>query len=179
MTIVSGFPSRPNFATLKIGGESTTAVLVKTKNAGTTITSSTTLTDDPDLFLPLVYPARYLVMAYLWFTEAAGASSGGIKYAMSFTGGAGGQIYSRYSVAQLGGGGVVTDIVAAAFGSGTISGARSVTAGTNDTTSLRVETVFLTTTAAGNIKLQWAQAASSIQGTTLNADSCLVAYRLG
>lgn len=178
-TYVSGFPSRPNFTSLKIGGESSTAVLVKTKNAGTTITSSITPTDDPDLFLPLVYPARYLVLAYLNFQEAAGGGSGGYRLSLAYTGGAGGQIYGRTSTVVLGGG-TPTDVVYSAFPASAIAKAGAiVTAGVNDTSHCRMEFAFLTTTAAGNIKLQWAQATSSAQGTTLNANSCLMAYRLG
>jgi hypothetical protein len=127
-----------------------------------------------------VYPARYLILAYLNFKETAGASSGGIKYSLNFTGGVGGQIYGRSSSVQKGGGGIAVDnVYDLAFpGSAIVSSARSVTAGTNDLTQLRLEFAFLTAPAAGNIVLQWAQSVSSIQATTLTADSCLMAIRL-
>ena len=170
MPDVSGYPSRPNFASAKVGGESLRAILSAVKSADTSRSSTTVLAADPDLTLPLVYPARYLILGYLNFKEGAGASSGGIKYSLNYTGGVGGQIYGRSSSVLKGGGGTAIDLpYDLAFpGSAVVSGARSVTAGTNDLTHLRLEFAFLTAPAAGNIELQWAQAASSIQATKLS-----------
>lgn len=177
---MSGFPSRPNFTSAKVGGESLRAIVSAVKNADTSRASTIVLADDPDLTLPLVYPARYLILAYLNFKEGAGASSGGIKYSLNYTGGVGGQIYGRTSSVQKGGGAISVELNYDGVlpGSVTVSGARSVTAGTNDLTSLRLEFGFLTAPAAGNMVLQWSQAASSIQSTTLLANSSLMAIRL-
>lgn len=180
MAGVGGIPANPNFLTVRKAGEHLRAMLAAVKSADTARASTIVFAADPDLTLALAYPARYLILAYLNFKEGAGASSGGIKYSLNFTGGVGGQIYGLSTAVQKGGGGIPVALpYDLAFpASAIVSGARSVTAGTNDLTSLQLQFAFLTAPAAGNIELQWSQAASSIQATTLTADSCLMAIRL-
>jgi hypothetical protein len=145
--------------------------IVAYKTATETVTSSTTLQNDDQLFLPVAVNARYIFDSALFYTGAA-SPAGDLK--LSFSGPAGATMkwanrgvnssgLSQYNV--------VVETLAA-------GSPRAV--GTNGATEMAAFPMGTVTTSStsGNLQLQWAQNASSATGTALLAGSVIRLVRI-
>lgn len=146
-----------------------------TKASDTTITSSTTLTDDPELSVAVAASTIYKIHAVLYLF---GASAGDFKGVLTWPSGTclsfGGFGLTTGSV----GASTAADIDAQAFGSDATSPSGTRSFGVPDTNGAMVtlEATISVSTTPGNIVLQWAQNASSGTGTTVKAGSWMHAY---
>jgi hypothetical protein len=171
---IGGFPSRPNFATAKIGGESLRAVLAAVKNADTVRSSTIVLANDPDLTLALATPGRYLVYVEMPLLLGVGVS-GGFQACLAYSGSSG-QIVGNtqiWSTSALAGFGNFDTLGAAAT---ILGGGTTYNASTEKHYARMVCTLL--TASAGNLTLQWAQSTSTAVTATLRANASLTATRL-
>lgn len=143
----------------------------KVKPADTSRASTTTLADDPDLVISLV-PGTYLIGVTAVFSD--GNAAPGSKFKLAFS--------SSYTFAtgffQAGTDGTTSaayrsypNAVDADLFAGNLS------FGTADTFYQGTGTLLVT--APGNLTVQWAQAASSVNATKFKAGSSLYAQRVG
>lgn len=144
--------------------------MIRTKQAAQSVTSSTTLVDDDTLWVPLEADATYLVTLTLAVT---GATAGDVKTAWTIPSGATGQR------ACLGLAGASTSATASDASNRSTTWTASVPYGVTTTASTVMEDGTITTAAAaGVLRLQWAQNASSGTATIVEAGSYLQVERL-
>jgi len=146
------------------------------KATSTTRSSTTTLTDDPDLVIALEANATYIVEVFIRYGAVTAEQ---FKTAWTVPSGAtGGR--SRVGVAST----VNDTTTGGPFGSGAFgvhAFVTSLTYGTRNSTSNQVgatEVGTVTTTNAGNVALQWAQNTSGATGTVLASGSYMRAKRI-
>jgi hypothetical protein len=145
---------------------STTGVITKKKPVDQSITNSTTLTNDNDLFVPINANDSMVIEGYLHvFT---GSSTPQLQ--MAFTIPAGATMDIGNYTDNVNGGAQETFILNT---SGTSTGAMTILAGD---IPVHFWGVIITGGTAGNIQLQWAQGVSSGTATTLKAKSYMRAY---
>lgn len=141
-----------------------TSVLVAIKTTGTTRTSTTTVTDDPDLVFTSVAAGNHTLSCFLNVTLAASGTTPGWKATfhstgtLSFTPAA---IFTGVSNSGFAGNSPQMNGAGAAMYNASVNG-------TNDGWWAAIG--FVTTT-SGTISLQWAQQNSSSNGTTVAAGS--------
>lgn len=170
----SGFTSRPNFASAKVGGESLRAVLAAVKNADTVRSSTVTLANDTDLQLTLATPGRYLVSVEMPLLLGVGVS-GGFQAGLSYSGSSG-QIVGNtqiWSTSALAGFANFDTLGAAAT---ILGGGTTYNAATEKHYARMVCTLL--TASAGTLSLQWAQSTSTAVTATLRANASITATRL-
>lgn len=127
-----------------------------------TVTSSTTLQDDNELFVGL-QPGTYNVRAVL---RAAGATGGDVKVAWTFDG-----TLTRSNRACWGPALSVSDAAATNMRAATASLGTGIGYGVDGTAgSAILEDLLLTVTVGGTLQLQWAQQASSGTATELTSE---------
>lgn len=150
---------------------------VATKTALETVTSSTTLQNDDQLFVPHGINARYDVDGYLIYDGAGDTgvygAAGGLK--LFFTAGAGSVMnWTNFGANQ----GALTscNVVMETLVS-TPRFLATNTAGAWMTCHLKG--TLITAGTAGNLQLQWAQAGSSATSTRVAANSTLAVRRTG
>lgn len=142
------------------------------KTADETVTSSTTLQDDDQLFLPVAANARYLMDAFFIYT-GAGDPAGGLR--MGWTGPSGATMkWTNFGTSQN----VSPTLVNYNVVVENIGGARGV--GTNGATEMSCQPRGRLATAGtgGTLRLQWAQGVSNATGTVLKAGSCVRLVRI-
>lgn len=136
------------------------------KTADETVTSSTTLQDDDQLFLPVAANARYILDAFIIYTGAADPA-GGLK--MGWTGPSG----ATMKWTNFGTNGDITGATLVEYNVvvETIAGGRSV--GTNLTTEMSCQPRgrLATGGSSGTFRFQFAQGASNATGTVVKAGS--------
>lgn len=151
---------------------------VATKAANTDRSATTTLADDPDLTLPLAANAVYLVVMRIYFATPTGGGAPLFKTAWDVPAGTtgnrtctgpGSTASDSGADNMVGHYGVHNPPTAVTYG------------GRNSSTNLAIatETAVLTTTTAGNVALQWAQATSSASPVRVGTGSSITATRIG
>lgn len=146
--------------------------LIARKTADQSVTSSTVLVNDTHLLLPVAASEIWHVRVALDFTGANGTgdlkvaftfpTSGDIRMGMgTYTNAAGGVVNTGFS-------GTTTPTTALSFNA----------RGATTHTFLVIEGIFINSTNAGNLQLQWAQQTSSATATTLYTHSTLWAVKL-
>lgn len=144
------------------------APLAAIKGADESVTSSTVLQNDNELFVPLAANAAYLFRCYLDY-EAENANN---AFQWAWSGPAG---YSlRYTASYLAG--------------GTLLGARTITGSTTKTSdglgagalmaADMTDGTIVTGATAGNLQLQWSQAISNAVPAIVHAQSLLALWRI-
>lgn len=132
------------------------------KTSDETVTSSTTLQDDDELFLTVAANARYIVDAFVDYT-GANDPAGGLK--MGWSGPSGATMkWTNFGVNQsaLTSYNVVVE---------TIAGGRIV--GTNGGTEMSCQPRgrLVTSSTSGTFRFRWAQGVSNVTGTVVKAGS--------
>lgn len=147
------------------------------KVANTDRTATTTLTDDPDLTLPLAANATYRIEMRIYFATTTGTGAPLFKTAWDVPSGATGNrtCMGPGSAATDSGG----DNMAGHYGvhnppTAVTYGGR----GSSTNLCIALETAVLTTTTAGNVALQWAQATSSATPVRVGTGSSITATRI-
>lgn len=142
------------------------------KTADETVTSSTTLQDDDQLFLPVAANARYLVDTFVIYTGASDPA-GGLR--MGWTGPSGATMkWTNFGVTQN----VSPTLVNYNVVVESIGGARGV--GTNGSTEMSCQPRgrLVTSSTSGILRFQWAQGTSNATGTTVKAGTCVRLVRI-
>lgn len=135
-----------------------------TKSSATSITSSTTLVDDPHLTLPVDASTTYMVNMVL---RADGATAGDIKF--QFTVPSGAKFYG--SAHSLNGTATDTSSLLLDAITETLPKGYGVLSGT--VTAINVSGILVTATTAGALTVQWAQNVSNGTPTRVNLGSYL------
>jgi hypothetical protein len=148
------------------------------KPANTDRTATTTLADDPDLTVQLAANAVYQVEMRIYYATTTGTGAPLFKTAWDAPSGATG------NRSCTGPGSAATDGGAdnMAMHSGVHNFATTVTyGGRNSATSqcVAIETGTITTSAAGALAFQWAQATSSATAVRVGAASSMTVRRIG
>src|SRR5215471_9611652 len=149
-----------------------TVPIVALKTVDTTRNTTTTMTNDPDLFVPVAAASIYEIRGCLYYTGAA--SSADLKFTFTIPTGASGYYFPCRQ--NLSGN------FTGSFGDQWTSTETANTTGTTVPTNLMVVFIqgFLTVAGtAGNLQLQWAQNTSSGTNTNMRANSFLCAQRIG
>ena len=135
------------------------------KPAGTTITNSTTLADDPDLQIIIAGAGTYIIEGFLNSIGAA-IGTGDLKMTIAYTGTASFSVWGNLSIATTG--------ATALSASGNFFGAtQSYGVNGGNYTIGALNGNFVATT-GGTLKLQWAQnTANATTGTTMRQGSWL------
>jgi hypothetical protein len=137
------------------------------KASGTSRASSTTLTADPVLTVPVVASATYDVELSLLYNGAA-TGAGDLKYQWSVPSGA---TFAGWSEG-------ITNPLGVGVGSVTASSVQvSYGNGTGNPLGCKVSGTLFMSTTGGNLVLTWAQNTSNATATTLMAGCKLVARR--
>jgi hypothetical protein len=142
------------------------SVVIKNKATDESVTSSTTLQNDDDLFVELGAGETWQARFAIWATHAAGD---GCKVAVTVPSGATLRLIAR----ETDSGGQVVNMT-------TTSGAAISLATENvDATSqfVDLEVVVVNGATAGNLQLQWAQRTSSATATVFVANCSVVARK--
>jgi hypothetical protein len=132
------------------------------KTAAQSVTNSAALVDDTHLFVDLT-PGYYIVDAWL---SAGGPAAADIKTAWSFAGTIGGDNHRHCHGPQIS----TADVTATLARMSVHSLATSVPYGTDGTaTSAIHERLYVPVTAAGRLRLRWAQNTANVTASTLAA----------
>jgi hypothetical protein len=138
------------------------------------VTSSTTLVNDTQLFLPVAANAQYFFLLYLSYD---GGTQGSSDLKFQFTGPSGGNASFSYLYYPTSGGvGANTNIAR------TTNLSTPVPIGTDGAGVLLVAYMIGTLTTAstsGTLQFQFAQNTSSATATTVHTGSALIAHRIG
>ncbi len=147
------------------------------KTTGTTRTSTTSRTADPDLVLPVEANALY-VLRYFFIVSCIANTSG---MSMSWTVPSGASGTHSFSGLQHSSGSTPTassQDVNTTFDIATGTGTGIIPSGTQPVTGVQGIGWIDTAATAGNLTLTWAQLTSSANGTTLNAGSFIELKRV-
>lgn len=151
--------------------------IIASKTTSTTRTSTTTVADDPDLVLPVVANASYIIEFYIRY---GAITAGGFKTAWTVPSGV---TTSSKDVHGPGSSAADTNADNISVRMGNHSYANQVSYGTrnNNASVLHAHEYAIVTTGAtaGNVTLQWAQTTSSGTGTIVYAGSFAKAVRVG
>lgn len=143
--------------------------IVVIKPGQTSRASTTSMTNDPDLFLALGSSASYAVNGVIFYDGAtAGASD--FKFTFTVPSGSNGQYFAPHQN--------LSGVFAGAFQSNWTD---TVTANTNGVSTIMcvgISGIIQTGGSAGNLRLQWAQNTSNATNTHVDAQSYLVATRI-
>jgi hypothetical protein len=148
-----------------------TVPIIVSKSVATSRNTTTTMTNDPDLQLPVASSAVYDINGCLFYT--GNATSADFKFTFSLPSGAGGYYFPCRQ--NLSGN------FTGSFGNQWTDTATANTTGTG-VANLMVVFIkgFLSTAGtAGNFTLQWAQNTSNGTGTTVKENSFISAQRIG
>jgi len=132
--------------------------------------STTSMTNDPDLVLPLAASSKYLIQAVIFY-DGPSAGSSDIQWTWTIPSGAGGKYWnSRQQVS----GSSYAGAFAWFWGD-------TVTANTNgvSTTMVLPFMGILSTSTAGNLRFLWAQNTSSGTNVHVQNNSFLTAQKIG
>jgi hypothetical protein len=152
---------------------SDTEVLWARKGSDESVTSSATLQNDDSLVVQLEALAAYEFTVVLAWT---GNVTGDIKFAFTFP--SGGSCYwtaSGPSDGDAGYGSTGASRYTANWGSA--SGTSTSFSGSTSTLGMIIQGVVVTSSTAGNLQLQWAQATSNGTATVVKAGSFISATR--
>lgn len=156
-----------------VGGvQSTSMRLLVRKSSDQVVTSSTVLVNDTALVLPV---GASSVWKFEFDINVQG-SSGNFKYGFTFP--TGGDL--RTMAVHVDSSAAIQDFHSTlSAASGTATGTATTVGGpAPKVRSLPVTGVFVNSTTAGNVTLQWAQQSSSATATTVKANSSLWGYQL-
>jgi len=146
--------------------------IVAYKTADETVTSSTTVQNDDQLFLPLSTNARYLFDSIIFYSGAA-TPAGDLK--LKWTGPTGATMqWANFGVNTSG----LTQYNAVVE---TLAAASPRAVGTNGAgfwMSCAPKGIVTTSSTSGNLQLQWAQNSSSATGTIVYAGSYIRLVRI-
>jgi hypothetical protein len=134
------------------------------KTANQTITSSTTLTNDTQLVVPVAANNSYSFDLEVWY-NGAGPGTGDLKYFFTIPAGA------TFIAAQL----AIANPIALTMGQFTNASAAQITFcnGTGNPFPVRVWGTLVVGATAGNFQYQWAENTSNGTGTTVQSGSTL------
>jgi hypothetical protein len=142
------------------------APLAAYKATTQSVTSSTTLVNDSNLFLSMAANSVYVVQADLLF---GGGSAGNIKYTFTVPSGASG----GFGIIQYSTGGTFQAFTSSAWTNTNTAQASS------PAQPAWLSGLLITSTVPGSLQLQWAQNASNATATTMGAYSYLTAWQIG
>lgn len=147
--------------------------VVAWKTATETVTSSTTLQADDQLFLPVVTNAKYIMDMFLVYSGQDAATGGNLK--LQFTGPSGATLdWANFGVNT--GGLTQYNVVGEAIAAGS---PRAVgTNGAGVKMCARPMGTLTTASTSGNLALLWAQNSSNATGTVIHAGTFLRLYRV-
>lgn len=151
--------------------------LIAYKTANTDRSATTTLTDDPDMTVQLAANAVYRVEMRIYYATTTGTGAPLFKTAWDVPSGATG----NRSAQGPGSNAVDPGADNIAVHSGVHAFATTVTYGGRASAvnqCVAIETATITTTNAGTLALQWAQATSSATAVRVAAGSVLTAHRI-
>lgn len=141
------------------------------KTADQTIASSTAMTNDSELVVPVIANATYVMKAFISYRALAAA-----KIKIGWTGPAGATMDWSPVGLDTGVSGFVTGINRAVY---TIANAPAVgEAGVAQSVSAGPEGMLITSATAGNLQFQWAQNTSNATGTVVKANSWVFLVRV-
>lgn len=143
----------------------------KSKSSGQGVTSSTTLEDDDDLSISLEAGSVYVVRAHL---IGSYTTSGGIKYKANWSGGSLVTSYARSKRPSP----YTPDNAAATFGDIDTVYEPSTPSDVDGFIHI-IEAVVVTGATGGTLTIQFAQATSSVDTTTLDVGSAITFERVG
>lgn len=144
------------------------------KTGDESVTSSTSLQNDDQLFLPLSANAKYIFNGYLVYTGALDPA-GGLSLQFTVPSGSSGLWTNFGTNANVSPSVVNYNVVAESFGSGSPRGVGSVGSGT--TMSCQPRGYISTSTTSGNLQLRWAQNVSDATSTVVKTGSWLQVVR--
>ena len=143
--------------------------LAAVKPGDTSIASSTSLTNDPDLVLAVASNATYRVDAFL---DYEGNTNGSGDFKAQFTVPSGATLaYTHFGL--NGSGNVGSPTILAASASYTYA-----TNGSGVKQGIVITGTLIVSSTSGNLQLQWAQGESNSTATILHAGSSLMARRI-
>lgn len=134
------------------------------KTADQARNSSTTLTDDTELTVPVVASAKYALDLFLYYDATAGVD---IKFGFTFPAGA---TLTFGGICYLVGGSFTIAMLRAQRAT---SGSTTLAASGGTTPHTRIDGTLITGATAGDLTLQWAQNTSNAAATTVKTDSLL------
>jgi hypothetical protein len=137
------------------------APLAAYKASGQSVTSSTTLVNDNDLFLAIAANGVYVVQSLMLISGGAG----NFKYTFTIPSGASG----NFSALQENTGGTLIN-------EGAVSWTATTTGGTGQ--GIWLYGLLVNSSTAANLQLQWAQNASNGTPTTVGAYSYMTAWQI-
>lgn len=147
--------------------------LAAVKPSDESVTSSTTLQNDDDLFMTVGANSTYLVFAMLY---ATGASTGDLKIA--FNGPASATFFGAVSGMSAGGTASTDDLVAnMEIGDGA-AGTFGVSGGVGTPRPVTIHGTLIVAGTSGTFRLRWAQGTSDATSTVLKLGSSLVLFRI-
>lgn len=139
------------------------------KPSQTSRASTTTMTNDPDLFLGLAGSASYTINGVIFY-DGATASSSDIKWTFTVPSGSNGQYYVAHQN--------LSGAFTGAFQSNWTDTLSANTNGVGSIMCMAIQGIIQTGGSTGNLRLQWAQNSSNATNTHVNAQSYLVATRI-
>jgi hypothetical protein len=140
------------------------------KPSTTARASTTTLANDPDLVLALASSASYAINGVIFY-DGPSAGSSDIKWTFTVPSGGSGQYFIPHQN--------LSGQFTGAFASNWTDTLTANTNGVGSTMTLPVGGIFQTGGSAGNLTFQWAQNTSNGTNTHVQAQSFLVATRIG
>lgn len=140
------------------------------KPATTGRASTTTLANDPDLVFALAASASYAISGVIFY-DGATASASDIKWTFTVPSGSSGQ----YSVPHQNLSGQYTGV----FASNWTDNLTANTNGVGSIMTMPIQGILQTAGSSGNLTFQWAQNTSNPTNTHIDAQSYLVASRIG
>jgi hypothetical protein len=143
--------------------------LAVVKPSDTARSSTTSLSNDPALVLPLAGASTYEIRGMIFYTGPTAGSSD-IQWKFNMPAGNVGQYFSAHQN--------LSGVFAGAFQNNWTD---TVTANTNGVSTVMCDIIYgiTRTVSGGNMQLLWAQNTSNATNTTVRAQSFLVAQRIG
>ena len=143
--------------------------LAPLKPSDTTITNSTALANDPDLFIPVASVAAY---SFTCFLDYEGGTQGSSDLKVHFTVPAGTTMrYHRKGIDTTGASTI-------GFLANETSTFAAGSAGASSLKAVEMQGTIVTASTAGNVQLQWAQNTSNATSTIVHGQSNLIAFRI-
>jgi hypothetical protein len=140
------------------------------KPSQTSRASTTSMTNDPDLVLALASSASYTINGVIFY-DGATASSSDIKWTFTVPSGSNGQYFVPHQN--------LSGSFTGAFQSNWTDTLTANTNGVGSVMCLDFAGIIQTGGSTGNLQFQWAQNSSNATNTHVNAQSYLVATRIG
>lgn len=167
-----GFPSRPNFQTVRIANVPVFTTQSVTKAASTTRANTVTSTADPDLSITLQSGGTYIVGALLMFANVT-TSTQGARYDLHWNGS-----FDPLRVVRCWNNRttLLVTAVGGVQGMNADTTIPDVSTANDDIAEIRC---VLRTASTSTLQVFWAQEASSANGTVLDSGSAIYAQRIG